>query len=342
MAHLQDVPVDSIDHNPFRNTGSYPFVGRKIEALQRSIDDVGLWEGIIARMNGDRYELAFGHHRFEAARRSNMTVIPLIIRDLTDEQMLGFMGRENMEDYNADFLAMLETWEAAWKWEVTTRDVTSPQAIEVARLLGWDIPRSDRPELQQMNRTAEACNAARKLIVDKHIDRADLVELTVNEAREICGRAQANIERIEKAGKALGTPAAHTAAAKKAVGKSVKTTARDSRDGVVAQKDLRGQVDVNAYKHANASKTKDTPLFAIFGNSLANSLNKMLQTDKTHEKLLEVISAIPQVVSEDDKGVVRRLSFELYELADRAKGYGKKMVLTDQRVTPLTTIGKGA
>jgi hypothetical protein len=301
-----------------------------------------LWEGIIARVHGERYQLAFGHHRYEAARLLGMKEIPLIVRALDDEEMLGFMGRENMEDYNADFLAMLETWEAAWKWFEDSREAKSPQSIEVARLLGWNTSRGADDPNDKMNRTAAACNAARKLLIDKHVERADLADLTVNEAREICERAQANIERIDKAGKAMGTPAAHTAAAKKAVGKSVKTTAKQSRDGTVAQKDLRGQVDVNAYKHANASKTKDTPLFAIFGNSLANSLNKMLQTDKTHEKLLEVISAIPQVSSEDDKGVVRRLSFELHELADRAKGYGKKMVLTDQRVTPLTSIGKGA
>ena len=94
---------------------TYPFNERKIETLCRSIKDVGLWEGVIARRKGNRFELAFGHHRREAARRSKLKTIPVIVRDLSDEQMLQFMGRENAEDYNADFLVMLETWEATAK-----------------------------------------------------------------------------------------------------------------------------------------------------------------------------------------------------------------------------------
>jgi hypothetical protein len=41
------------------------------------------------------------------ARSRKLTTVPLIIRDLTDEEMVGFMGRENMEDFNSDFLVML-------------------------------------------------------------------------------------------------------------------------------------------------------------------------------------------------------------------------------------------
>jgi hypothetical protein len=35
------------------------------------------------------------------------------------------MGRENMEDYNADFLVMLESWEAAMKLPAARRRKTS-------------------------------------------------------------------------------------------------------------------------------------------------------------------------------------------------------------------------
>ncbi len=73
--------------------------------------------------------------------------------------MLQFMGRENMDDYNADFLTMLETWDAAVEYIMTSRDVTEVQPIEVTRLLGWTQDRSGGGE--QMNRTAEACNAQR-------------------------------------------------------------------------------------------------------------------------------------------------------------------------------------
>ena len=46
--------------------------------------------------------------------------------------MLQFMGRENMEDYNADFLCMLETWEAAVKF--AHRSAQNSKPIDIARL----------------------------------------------------------------------------------------------------------------------------------------------------------------------------------------------------------------
>mgnify|MGYP006906478808 FL=1 len=48
--------------------------------------------------------------------------------------MLAFMGRENMEDYNADFLSMLETWEAAVGYS-PSMDGDKNQPVEIAKLL---------------------------------------------------------------------------------------------------------------------------------------------------------------------------------------------------------------
>jgi ParB-like nuclease domain len=95
MAHatLSYVSLSSIEPNPFRDLNTYPYDKRKLEALERSIEHVGLWEGLIGRRAGHGYELAFGHHRLEAARSRKLTTVPLIIRDLTDEEMVGFMGR---------------------------------------------------------------------------------------------------------------------------------------------------------------------------------------------------------------------------------------------------------
>ena len=57
--------------------------------------------------------------------------------------MLQFMGRENMADYNADFLTMLETWDAAVAfWP--SKDGQAYQPIDIANLLGWTQDRSYR------------------------------------------------------------------------------------------------------------------------------------------------------------------------------------------------------
>lgn len=135
MAELVQAGVTGIDPNPYRDLKKYPLVERKVETLIHSMKGVGMWEGIIAREVGNRFQMAFGHHRFEAARRSGLKTIPLIVRDLSDEQMVKFMGRENLEDYNSEFLIMLETWEAATKFSHPRENKT--EAVDIARLLGW-------------------------------------------------------------------------------------------------------------------------------------------------------------------------------------------------------------
>ena len=51
--------------------------------------------------------------------------------------MIQFMGHENLEDYNADFLCMLETWEAGAQFFLPLDGGKRGQAINSARLWGW-------------------------------------------------------------------------------------------------------------------------------------------------------------------------------------------------------------
>jgi ParB-like chromosome segregation protein Spo0J len=49
-------------------------------------------------------------YRNSAAPRVGLDEIKVIVPDLDDDAKLAFSGRDNMEDENADFLALLETW----------------------------------------------------------------------------------------------------------------------------------------------------------------------------------------------------------------------------------------
>ena len=180
------------------------------------------------------------------ARQLGLTSAPMIVRDLDDEQMLQFMGRENLEDYNADFLTMLETWESAVDFGNSLPDPSQP--LGTAKILGW-VRGADGPGVR-MNQTALACNAAAGMIAGGYVARTDLDDLTVTQVSNICTRAQANIDRLEKTAKKTNRPAVEVEAAKKHIGKAVTKTAKESRRGEIAQKDLRGQVDVNTYRMA--------------------------------------------------------------------------------------------
>ena len=315
-----DADIASIDANPFRLLAKYPYVERKLDTLQRSFQEIGMWPGVIARRVGNRFQLAFGHHRIEAARRAKLKRASLIVRELTDEQMLQYMGRENMEDYNADFLCMLETWEAAAKFLSSSNEKTS-QAVDVAQLLGWTDLQAGRTVI--MNNTARACGAAHALISGGYLARADLTGLAVFAAKEIVERAQSRMEQLERLGKQTSRPAREIETAKKQVGKGAQRTATEYRKGNVANRDLRGRVDVNAYRAAK--DTKASPLFAMFARSLADAIHKMLAEDSTAEKLEQIAKTIPKMTLDEDRAALRRIDFALAEHEIKTADWRKRL-----------------
>ncbi|MBA3584100.1 MAG: hypothetical protein H0W36_06150 [Gemmatimonadetes bacterium] len=103
--------VGDIRPNPFRDIANYPYVEDKIETLRASYRNTSVWPTIVARVRDGSPELAFGHHRVEAARREfgEDGRIPLNIADLDDAAMLKMMANENMTEYTAAASVMQET-----------------------------------------------------------------------------------------------------------------------------------------------------------------------------------------------------------------------------------------
>jgi ParB-like nuclease domain len=330
-ATLKEVYLASVDPNPFRLLATYPYNEDKLGILERSIAEVGLWEGVIVRPQGKRYEAAFGHHRLRAAERSGLDKIPVIVRDLSDLQMLQFMGRENLEEYNSDFLIMLETWEAAAVFAPSVRG-TSKQPIELARLLGWTQGHGTH---DQLNMTARACNAAYTLIGGGYLAREDLGSMTVYAALEIVERTQSRMEQLEKLGTQSKRPRKEIDDAKEQMGKGAKETARQLRDGQIAQRELRGQVDVNAYRHAKESH-KVGPLLSVFAKGLADNLGKMLKDDATARKLQAINDVLGDVTLDEDKQLLARIDFELGEVGSRSVMWQRRMTLPANRVVNLS------
>lgn len=312
-SELALIKISTIDSNPLRQLDKYPFNEHKLDALGRSIEDVGLWEGVIARRHGNRVQLAFGHHRIEAARHSKRYgedgKIPVIVRDLTDEEMLQFMGRENLEDYNADFPVMLETWEAAIAYKTSRAPAVKYEDIEIARLLGWTRLDTNSKSGHRSNDTAQACSDAARLIAGDYLNRTDLRNLTVDSVVRLCGRIVAQHEALERMAVKTKRPASEIEQGKKAVGKAGTRVARDVRSGKVAPRDIRSKVDVEAYRFAKGAK-RQSPLFAAFGKALADSIGKVAKDDSIAEKCTEIKKALGKIETDDDIHIVKRLAFE--------------------------------
>lgn len=103
--------IGDVRPNPFRDIGNYPLLPDKIDALRASFRNTSVWPTIVARMTDGRPEIAFGHHRLEAARQEfgDDGRIPLNIADLNDESMLKMMANENMAEYQTDASVQMET-----------------------------------------------------------------------------------------------------------------------------------------------------------------------------------------------------------------------------------------
>jgi hypothetical protein len=103
---VQLIPLADIRPNPFRFITEYSLSETKIEELVESIQDTGFWTNVCARPVNGHYEIAYGHHRIEAARRANLSEVPLVIeRDMTDERAFELMKRENSEAYGTSAAA---------------------------------------------------------------------------------------------------------------------------------------------------------------------------------------------------------------------------------------------
>jgi len=318
---LMNVSITSIDANPWRNLSKYPFVESKVGALVRSIKDVGLWEGIIVRKVGSRYQLAFGHHRWKAAKKARLTKIPVIVRDLTDEQMLQFMGRENLEDWNADFACMYEAWDSAADHLSRERE-SDPKAVDIARLLGWIKKSGDT------NETGQACASAKTLIDADHISVDDIKGLTVFDVRELC---QHTANRIAQTHKIKNVTEAQRKQAERQIARGMKRTLKqmtktDKKTGrkEMKRQDIRARVDLNTWSEA-AKQKKRTPLFEQFGRNVCNKVERFMNGDSLDEQTDQMIAIVDRVTENEDARVVARLGLELDHLNKRIADKGRRL-----------------
>lgn len=72
------------------------FNAEAIEALAESIKEKGVLQPILVRKSGDKYEIIAGECRFRAARAAGLTEVPVIEKDLADNEVLEVALIENV------------------------------------------------------------------------------------------------------------------------------------------------------------------------------------------------------------------------------------------------------
>lgn len=107
--NLERLRLSEILPNPFRDLKHNPLDEDKIAELVDSISSVGFMGTLEVRITPEgKYELVYGHHRLKAAIMAGRTEGYFFVKNLTDEQMLKVLSRENREVYRSSILSLIE------------------------------------------------------------------------------------------------------------------------------------------------------------------------------------------------------------------------------------------
>ena len=95
-----EIDLDLID--PGTEQPRVRFDEGALDRLAVSITEHGVVQPVLVRRNGSRYELIAGERRWRAAQKAGLTRIPVIIKDVADEDLLEIALTENVqrEDLN--------------------------------------------------------------------------------------------------------------------------------------------------------------------------------------------------------------------------------------------------
>lgn len=99
-----EVPIEKVHANP--NQPRRTFVDKDLEDLTASITEKGVIQPLIVRLNPKKpntYEIVAGERRWRAAQKAKLHSIPVLVRDLTDTEVLELAIIENIQraDLNA-------------------------------------------------------------------------------------------------------------------------------------------------------------------------------------------------------------------------------------------------
>ena len=94
----REVAIEQVRANPFQPRSRID--EEALHDLTESIRRNGLLQPLVVRPAGDEYEIVAGERRWRALRRLGWTTAPIVLRELTDEQMLVLALVENLQREN--------------------------------------------------------------------------------------------------------------------------------------------------------------------------------------------------------------------------------------------------
>ncbi|NLG36822.1 MAG: ParB/RepB/Spo0J family partition protein [Clostridiales bacterium] len=179
---VYEVPLSDIDPNP--NQPRKNFNPEKLRELTESIREHGVLQPLLLCRRGERYLLVAGERRWRAARLAGLSLVPAVVQDLTDEQILAVSLVENLQ---RDDLNPLE--EAEGFQQLMDRfDMTQ---AEVARRVG-----RSRPVVANALRLLTLPDPVRELVREGSLSAGHARSLAgIEDASQQCALARQAVEK---------------------------------------------------------------------------------------------------------------------------------------------------
>lgn len=92
---VREIPIKELRPNPYQPRRS--FDQKSIEELKASIEEHGILQPLIARKSIKGYEIVVGERRYRAAKEAGLKKVPVVVRDITEQQMMEMAVLENLQ-----------------------------------------------------------------------------------------------------------------------------------------------------------------------------------------------------------------------------------------------------
>jgi ParB family chromosome partitioning protein len=156
---LRDIPLEQLHESPWNPRQYYP--DGPMAELTQSMRESGFraWLPIMVRPRGDEggYEIGAGHRRSRAAGEAGLTVVPCIVRAMTDEEFLDVLNFDNCGREDVHPLHEAAGWNA-WM------EKTGKGVIDIAARIG-----QSKEYVYQRLKYSQLIEAGRKAFLDGEI-----------------------------------------------------------------------------------------------------------------------------------------------------------------------------
>ena len=92
---VHELPLASIVPNPDQPRKS--FDEDELEELAESIQNNGILQPLVVRERNGSYQIIAGERRYQAAKRAGLTDVPVVVREVSDEEVLQLALIENLQ-----------------------------------------------------------------------------------------------------------------------------------------------------------------------------------------------------------------------------------------------------